>query len=579
MRNKTIITIIWLFAAIAMPCQELNARKAQTKAKTTAGSTAKTSGSNKKTSSKGTGGKKTTGSQVNTSKKSVGKAAKNGKNKETSADLRRQQEATQKEIRETRKQIQENEAAVKKNLNELGKLEEDIAVGKKRVAEASGKVATLNRQIDALEKRISDEENDLSKMRAEYLKAVRQMRTKSKGKSTLAFIFSSKSFNEALRRMRYMKRFSEWRENRSKEITKRVGELRKQKSLLADTKVEHDKALAAHLQAQNDLQIQYNRQDAIVVELKKNGTALNSHLAKKQAEVNALKNRVASLIAEETRKAEAERQAQARAEAERKAQAAKAEAERKQAEMARQKEEADRRAREEMTASNESKSALSEKQKATSDQKQEAVKVNRKKTEKEAGKETKKNSDVSYAEARRRRPKNKDNNKSAPLSTSSGSSAPAKPSGTAPARPAQTTSAGGNFESMKGSLPKPVSGSFRVTSRFGTHALPDLPNVTYDNPGIDAEVAKGASAQAVYGGKVSGVYMIPGYSTVVIVNHGNYYTVYGNIQAAAVKVGDSVKQGQSLGRLAPDDEDGSHSTIHFEVWKNRDKLDPLAWIR
>jgi septal ring factor EnvC (AmiA/AmiB activator) len=73
--------------------------------------------------------------------------------------------------------------------------------------------------------------------------------------------------------------------------------------------------------------------------------------------------------------------------------------------------------------------------------------------------------------------------------------------------------------------------------------------------------------------------MIPGYSTVVIVNHGNYYTVYGNISQAAVKVGDVVKQGQSLGRLANDEDNPSHSTIHFEVWKNRDKLDPLGWIR
>ncbi|MCM1370230.1 MAG: M23 family metallopeptidase [Candidatus Amulumruptor caecigallinarius] len=101
----------------------------------------------------------------------------------------------------------------------------------------------------------------------------------------------------------------------------------------------------------------------------------------------------------------------------------------------------------------------------------------------------------------------------------------------------------------------------------------------YDNPGIDAEVASGASARAVFGGKVSGVYMLPGFSTVVIVNHGGYYTVYGNIAAAAVKQGDVVKQGQNLGRLAADENDSSHSLIHFEVWKNRDKLDPLQWIQ
>ena len=142
-----------------------------------------------------------------------------------------------------------------------------------------------------------------------------------------------------------------------------------------------------------------------------------------------------------------------------------------------------------------------------------------------------------------------------------------------------TVNSAGNFASMKGSLPKPASGSFKVTSRFGRQSLPDLPDVVYDTPGIDAEVSPGASALAVYGGKVSGVYMIPGYNTVVIVNHGNYYTVYGNISSPAVKVGDQVRAGQGLGALAPDDDDHSRSSIHFEVWKNREKLNPLEWIR
>ena len=136
-----------------------------------------------------------------------------------------------------------------------------------------------------------------------------------------------------------------------------------------------------------------------------------------------------------------------------------------------------------------------------------------------------------------------------------------------------------DFAQMKGSLPMPVSGTFKVTSRFGQQNLPDLPDVVYDNPGIDARVSPGANALAVFNGKVSGVYMLPGYNNVIIVNHGSYYTVYGNISAPAVKVGDNVRAGQGLGKLAPDEDDNSHSSIHFEVWKNREKLNPLEWIR
>ncbi|MDE7342618.1 MAG: M23 family metallopeptidase, partial [Muribaculaceae bacterium] len=105
------------------------------------------------------------------------------------------------------------------------------------------------------------------------------------------------------------------------------------------------------------------------------------------------------------------------------------------------------------------------------------------------------------------------------------------------------------------------------------------PFCMYENPGLDADVSSGASAQAVYAGTVSGVYMIPGFSTVVIVNHGEYYTVYGNLGSAAVKVGDRVKQGQTVGKVTTDPDNPGHSEIHFEVWKGKEKQNPAAWIR
>lgn len=516
-------------------------------------------------------------------------SAKSGKKKETAADVRRRQEATQKEIRLTQQQIKENDIAVKKSLNELGKLEGDINESKRKVAEAGSKVNALQKQITGLQAQIADGEKNLAGLRAEYLKAVRKMRAKRREKSILAFIFSSESFNEAMRRMRYLKQFSEWRERQTKEISAKVALLKKQSDRLAQTKTMHDRALASQVKARNDLQAQYVRQDAIVVELKKNGQALNSHLAKKQAEVNVLKGRVAALIAEEQRKAEAERKARERAEAER---------------VAREKAEAERLAREErererLIAENAAKEKEEKETPAGSSEKREDVRkkentVKKKDTpRKEAeskpsgtkkrqpapkpkqSETKKKENDVTYADARRRRPKSAKASPSATAGKSTTSSA--SNAGSVSSAPAPSKS--GGFESMKGSLPRPVAGSFKVTSRFGKHSLPDLPDVTYDNPGIDAEVSAGAAAQAVYGGKVSGVYMIPGYSTVVIVSHGGYYTVYGNIASASVKVGDVVKQGQSLGRLAPDEENPSHSLIHFEVWKNRDKMDPLGWIR
>ena len=109
--------------------------------------------------------------------------------------------------------------------------------------------------------------------------------------------------------------------------------------------------------------------------------------------------------------------------------------------------------------------------------------------------------------------------------------------------------------------------------------MPELPEVVYDNPGIDAEVATGASVKSVCGGKVSGVYKVAGYGTVVIVNHGDYYTVYGNLSSANVAVGSQIAAGQTLGSAGTDPDDPRRGSVHFEVWKGREKQNPSEWIR
>lgn len=527
-RTLSIILLPVLLFSLALPL-DMAAKKntSKNKAKTTSVASSKKS-SKKRTSSR--------------SKKSSSKP-------ETSADMRRRQADTQREIARTKEEIRKNEADVKRGLNELGKLRDDISAGKKLVDQATAQVNALDSRIDTLGNMIASNEAQLVKLRQDYLKAVKKIRGKRNSNSTLAFIFSSKNFAQAMRRIRYIRQFSAWRQKQSDRIAAKVTELKSQKQKLDEARQMKDVALSRQVKAQNDLQSRFQRQDALVVELKANGRALQSHLAKKQAEANDLKNRISALIAEEQRKAEAERKAR---EAE----------ERRRAEEAKKAEEA----RLEAQAKREAEAKAAAEKAGKSDKKKENKKNQDKKKEDKKRKEDKKKTDKKnsgYAEARKRRPR----------SAASGNSAPAVSASAA------TSSAAGNFASMRGSLPRPVAGGFRVTSQFGRHALPELPDVMYDNPGIDAEVSLGASAQAVYGGKVSGVYVIPGYSTVVIVNHGSYYTVYGNISSPTVKVGDVVKQGQSLGRLAQAEEDSAHSSIHFEVWKNREKLNPLDWIR
>lgn len=488
---------------------------------------------------------------------------------ESKAELQRRQQAAQAEIAETRRKIQENERQVSRNLAELGKLQGDIETAKKQVAATRNQVTTLQNRIGTLEGKIAQGDKEVARMRGEYLKAVKAVRKRKGSNSTLAYIFSSKSFGEARRRMRYLREFSEWRKKQTDEIQNELNVLNRERAALAQSRDMYGKALAKNVTAQKQLEMQYGKQDAIVVQLKANGSALKTHLAQKQQEANALKGRVAALIAAEQRAAE-QREAE-RLAAERKA------AEQRAAEQRAAEEKAARDRELAMTPkpgkADEAKEPAKEKPKEAKakEQRKRRPKQSKQTQSKQQPKQDKAepqknagNSGREYADARNRRPRSD-------ASVSSGSSS-ASASGSKPA-------GGSNFASMRGSLPRPVGGAFNITSRFGPHSLPDLPDVVYDNPGIDAEVARGATAQAVYAGKVSGVYMIPGFSTVVIVNHGGYYTVYGNLASASVKVGDVVKQGSAVGRVADSEDSPGHGQIHFEVWKNRDKQDPLAWIR
>lgn len=488
---------------------------------------------------------------------------------ESKAELQRRQQATQAEIAETRRKIQENDRQVSRNLAELGKLQGDIETAKKQVAATRNQVTTLQNRIGTLEGKIAQGDKEVARMRGEYLKAVKAVRKRKGSNSTLAYIFSSKSFGEARRRMRYLREFSEWRKKQTDEIQNELNVLNQERAALAQSRDMYGKALARNVTAQKQLETQYGKQDAIVVQLKANGSALKTHLAQKQQEANALKGRVAALIAAEQRAAEqreaerlaAEKRAAEQRAAEQRAAEEKAARDRelamtpKPGKAAEAKEPAKEKPKE--AKAKEQRKRRPKQSKQTQSKQQ--PKQDKAEPQKNAG-----NSGREYADARNRRPRSD-------ASVSSGSSS-ASASGSKPA-------GGSNFASMRGSLPRPVGGAFNITSRFGPHSLPDLPDVVYDNPGIDAEVARGATAQAVYAGKVSGVYMIPGFSTVVIVNHGGYYTVYGNLASASVKVGDVVKQGSAVGRVADSEDSPGHGQIHFEVWKNREKQDPLAWIR
>lgn len=136
-----------------------------------------------------------------------------------------------------------------------------------------------------------------------------------------------------------------------------------------------------------------------------------------------------------------------------------------------------------------------------------------------------------------------------------------------------------SFADNRGKLPFPVTGNYKIVGYFGVHQHKELSKVVTNNNGIDIETTSGNEARAVFVGVVSRIFTLPGYNNSIIIRHGNYLTLYSNIDQVYVKQGDMVNTGQTLGVIYTDKEKGNSTLLHFEVWKEQTKLDPINWIK
>jgi murein hydrolase activator len=137
-----------------------------------------------------------------------------------------------------------------------------------------------------------------------------------------------------------------------------------------------------------------------------------------------------------------------------------------------------------------------------------------------------------------------------------------------------------SFEGNKGKLPWPVEKG-TITEGFGRNNHPTLPNVVTNNNGIDISAPKNAQVRAVFEGEVTSVLNIPGAGKVVIIKHGNYRTVYSNLQDTYVSAGSKVSTKQAIGSLL-NKENSSVSLAHFEIHQVVGTvvncLNPSLWV-
>jgi len=394
---------------------------------------------------------------------------------------------------------------------------------------------------------------------------------KTKGvQNKVTFILSSKNVGEALNRVEYLKRYSEYQDKKAAEISNKANEIKKNIALKKKYVSDKDNLLISQKKDLSTIEAEKKQKQVLLDEFKKNETKLTAELRQKQTQSKDLERQIRNIIAEEIRLAKAKEEAEKKAEAERKrladiaakrekdrieaenrAKIAAAEAERKraEAEAKRASDLANKRAEEERKLA-ETNKTIERKEAAERASREAAIKAKAatdKLAEAKANEVAvnKKNDDAKEA-AEKKVMKNYD---LGPV-------------------------VGSNFADNKGRMSFPVDRG-TVTHRFGRQPHPVFKNIVEENIGIKIAVSKGAKARCVFPGVVSNIQVING-SRTVIVRHGSYFTVYSNLASTLVKTNQQVSAGTLIGEVGSDFDESI--TLDFQIWSGQNPVDPLGWV-
>lgn len=502
--------------------------------------------------------KTSSGSRTKKKRNSGGGQASSSKKKRVDSnrserEVRTDKSRAESDISETRRKVKENAEETSRKLSQLNLVEGQIEECEGRIVNISATLDSLNGEIAVLNDSIEALDLHLRQITQGYVKAIKRSQGRRQQLSPLAFIFSSESFAQAYRRLRYLQRFDKWRRKRAAEIDQAKAALEQRRQRLALLAGEAQKSRDMLGREKHLLVTKQTETESLINDLRSQGSALRTVLDEQRARAAALERELDSVIAREAARREAERKAAEEAARKKAAE----EAAKKAAEDA-----AAKKAAEEAAAKKAAEEAAARQADKDKDKPAQPPKDKKKKK-----KDTK---PVSRQEKPADKPAPKPADK--PADKPAADPAPA-------AADSKGVITGGAFENLKGRLPYPVAGSYTIVRRFGRQKHPSLPHVETNNAGIDLETSKSAKVRTVSDGEVSAVFRPDGYNTVVVIRHGSYMTVYANLGEVSVSTGQKVKAGQTIGSVYSDSKDNGRSVLHFEIRNGKQKEDPELWLR
>nr|WP_314661716.1 peptidoglycan DD-metalloendopeptidase family protein [uncultured Porphyromonas sp.] len=438
-----------------------------------------------------------------------------------------QQSRTLRRLEQERKQLLKNIAASDRKLQELRKstkqkerslklVQEQVAQRKQVVSVLGSEISGLEQQIGSLTGRISELHREESGFLQRYSEALRQLQRIDAHIDPMIFVLSSSSTGQARERQRFLSRYVSAVRRASEGLRDTRSRIEHTKQEVGRTHAAKEQLLSLRVQEQKKLESQEQQQQASVKELKGQQQQLAQDLSKQRQRAEELDRRIQQQVEAEIRAA------QQRAEAQR----------RRQEELRRRREAAQRAARPTIPRDKPGQSQP--------------------------------------AEQPVERPRQQEDVSDEPRRA-------ATPGGYA--MDANERALASSFEQNKGRLPAPIRGAYSLLRTFGVHQHSQHSRVQVSSSGVDFGLRSAGQAYAVFSGVVSRIFVIPGYGTSIILRHGNYLTVYANLSSISVSQGARVATGQALGSIGAAPDGSSDRLLHFQLWHERTKLNPLSWIR
>lgn len=450
---------------------------------------------------------------------------------QTVKELERQRKQTLQTLETTSKMLNETNKSKKSSLNKLSIISKNINERKTLIKNISTEIGLMDVEIVRLNEEKTKLETKLSTLKSDYAKLVQEAHINRSLYAKIMFVLSAKSFDQSYRRLRYLQEYTDYRKQQVREIEAVKTEIIHKNDSINTHKVTKVEVVKQKETEAKNLTKDEQKEKIQLTDLQKREKKLREDLKKQQKKANDLNNKIERLIAEEIRKAEARRVA--------------AESKRVAAETARRAEtERKRIAEEKRRNAEEPRYKISAKTEKKQEQKANTIATRPAKTV----------PPVSMA-----------------ASSASSTSVPVS------MLTKEETLISGNFERNIGRLPWPTPNGF-ISGHFGIQQHPILKHVTTNNKGIYIKTPSGSTARAVFEGVVTQRFSIPGSNNAVIIQHGNYRTVYANLTQIFVREGDHVSAKQAIGKIYTDDDNDNKTELYFQVWNGKNIQNPENWI-